>query len=149
MATTQEAGASAAKSAKKVSKTIRKTVVKKPKKPVVVKAAKKFRKKGVTKRGPKRKTFLIDQKPIIELITKGIAPQNAISTVASIVGSFDQPSLKSLVRQILPLMSEKTRKSILAKYLVKTKVQMDPQDKKDLLLGRRMRKMATSVSTKK
>ena len=112
-------------------------VVKKVK-PTVSKGINKFKNKP----GPKSKAMYLDSGHLVTFITKSLAPVNVEWVLVESARRFDQRTLKGFLRKVLPMMDEKTRKSILAKFWIDTKPLLTEQDRKDLVLGRRMRKLA-------
>lgn len=57
--------------------------------------------------------------------------------------------LKNSIATLLPLLDEKSRASILRKFWRETKPGLSPQDKVDLLMGRKIRKISESAGKKK
>jgi hypothetical protein len=124
-ATTKSAGSPAKKAVKKVKTT-------------VSKGANKFKNRP----GPKSKAMYMDSNRLVTFITDSLAPVNVEWVLVEAARRFDQKTLKSFLKKVLPLMDGKTRKSILTKFWVATKPTLSEQDKKDLILGRKMRKLA-------
>ena len=123
-----------------------KKVVKIAGKKKVVKNATKFRRKNAdgtsSRKGPKTVVVWTDSKYIVDLLTQGFSRPNVIKIIDRAVDHFDQKALKSFMKLVLAKADEKTRASILRKYLLATKVTMSAEDKKALTIGRKMLKMA-------